>query len=114
MHPDDVIAIMRHQGWLGTEPKAVKDRITASVRYMMVRNRMNSADLAREMEKSSKYIRRKLTEGHWTIKDLDRLPEIFGYESHDYVQGYQHMAGLGMAELDEKEPPTGTGEQEHE
>lgn len=114
MHPDDVIAVMRHQGWLIKEPNNVKEFITSSVRYMMVRSQMNSGRLAREMGVSPKYIRRKLTEDHWMLRDLDKLPDIFGYEPHDYVQGYQHMAGLGMAELDENEPPTEAEEQEHE
>lgn len=105
---------MRHQGWLTKEPKKVEELITSSVRYLMIRNQVTSKLLAQELHISPKYIRRKLTEYRWTPGDLDKLPNIFGYEPHDYVQGYQHMAGLGMAELDENEPPTEAEEQEHE
>ena len=54
------------------------------------------------------YVRRKLSEDRWRMDDLDALPEIFGREPSDYVQGYRQMAHLDEIELadDQREKET--------
>lgn len=99
MTPQEIIAIMRHKGWLKMEPQMAREKITSAVRYMMIKNGFTNANLARHLDNSSpNYIRRKLSEDRWKMDDLDLLPQIFGRTPPDYVAGY-----LWMAELDDSE-----------
>lgn len=99
MAPQEIIAIMRHKGWLKREPRSTREKITSATRYMMIKKGFSIAEFASHLDDSSpSYTRRKISEDRWKMEDLDRLPSIFGRSSPDYVGGY-----LRMAELDDDE-----------
>lgn len=95
MQSNEVIAIMRHKGWLKKEPKSTREKITSAVRYMMVKTGTKNYQLAHELhDVSPSYIRRKLSEHRWTLEDLDVLPFVLGRDAPDYVGGYRRMAQI--------------------
>jgi hypothetical protein len=94
MQANEIIAIMRHKGWLTKEPLSTREKITSSVRYMMVKTGTKNPQLAQELRVSASYIRRKLSEHRWALEDLDELPRILGHEATDYVGGYRRMAQI--------------------
>lgn len=103
MLPIEIIAIMKSKGWLRAEPSNTKERITSSVRYLMVKHRMTPVELAQECGIAKGYVRRKITEHHWTVSDLDVLTEIFDSHPSDLVAGYRQMADIDTDELEKEE-----------
>jgi len=109
MQSNEIIAIMRHRGWLKTEPRYTREQITSAVRYMMVKNGMSNHELAKKLTNpdlnhriSPSYIRRKVSEHRWRMDDLDVLPDIFHRHACDLIQGYRHMARLDDTTSSEK------------
>lgn len=110
MQPIEIIAIMRSKGWLNTEPRNTRERVTSATRYMMVKTGTSNIQLAHKLSGvSDSYIRRKLSEHRWRMEDLDELPQVFGRDTADFVQGYQRMA-----DIDEEENSLSTPEEPHD
>lgn len=92
MRPAEIIAIMRSRGWLRTEPADTRERITSSVRYLLVKNGMTVKDLAGEIGGVAvSYIRQKVSDHRWRLEDLDTLEDAFAVPVSDIVAGYRRL-----------------------
>lgn len=91
MTPAEIVAIMRHRGWLDTEPADAKTLINSAVRYLMLRDNIGTDTLATILDRSPEYVVRKIAAARWTTDDIDFLAETFDCEPADLLRGYRHF-----------------------
>lgn len=65
--------------------------ISATVKHLLVDTGMKKSQLAVNLGVSSAYMPRKISEGRWTVDELDTLAEIFDVQPEDFVRGYSAL-----------------------
>lgn len=102
MQPIEIVAVMRSKGWLRKEPACTREKITSSVRYLLITHQMGTKQLALELgDVAPTYIRRKLSENRWRIEDLDLLEQTFGISTSDIVAGYKRLQHIDLENTEE-------------
>jgi DNA-binding Xre family transcriptional regulator len=77
------------------DPENLRDRLTATVRHLMLDHNETAEDLAVILGVRPSSFERKLTDTRWTLENVLALADHYGVEPSDIIAGYDHLLRVG-------------------